>query len=152
MSQYAVLLGYYDKQLKIIEKLFLQIIDLDVRVFEKRFMFALLVQQLYTALEDLFKQIAKSFENHIERLEAYHKELLLRMNTEIPNVRPQVLSQKSLVLLDKVRAFRHFVRHAYDCELDPEELGSLLKRLRLEFQEVLQNLYEFRTWVQELAS
>src|SRR5437660_2753815 len=104
MNQYAVLLGYFDKQMKIIEKLFKQVVKIDVTVFEKTFMFSMLLQQLYTALEDLFKQIAKAFENHIEQLESFHKELLVRMNTEIPKIRPAVISTKSLLLLDKIRA------------------------------------------------
>jgi uncharacterized protein YutE (UPF0331/DUF86 family) len=151
MDKYAILLGYFDKQVKIIEKLFRQVIETDVTVFEKTFMFAMLLQQLYTALEDLFKQIAKSFENHIEQLESFHKELLVRMNTDIPKIRPAVISTKSFLLLDKIRAFRHFIRHAYDCQLDSEELGRIKNRLIHEFDEVLQNVREFRNWVEELA-
>lgn len=85
------------------------------------------VQQLYTAIEDLFKQIAKSFENHIENMSNFHKELI-RMNTEIPKIRPAVLSQQSLLFLDKIRAFRHFIQHAYDCELDGNELLIIQKK------------------------
>ncbi|MBS0654224.1 MAG: hypothetical protein JSR46_00460 [Verrucomicrobia bacterium] len=151
MNQYAILLGYFDKQMKIIEKLFKQVVEIDVTVFELTYMFSMLLQQLYTALEDLFKQIAKAFENHIEQLESFHKELLVRMNTEIPKIRPMVISRKSLLLLDKIRAFRHFIRHAYDCELDSGELEHIKARLKEEFQEVLQNLQTFRGWVVDLA-
>src|SRR5437870_13115138 len=107
-------------------------------------------QQLYTALEDLFKQIAKSFENHIEKLETFHKELLLRMNIEIPKMRPAVLSTKSLLLLDKIRSFRHFIRHAYDCELDVEQLRLIQRSMEQEFSGVLQDLQSFHGYVQGL--
>ncbi len=114
-------------------------------------MFALKTQQFYTALEDLFKQIAKSFENHIDNLQSFHKELLIRMNIEVPKIRPAVLSTKSFLLLDKLRAFRHFIRHAYDCELDKEELRQIQDRLELEFLLVELELNQFRTFIQELC-
>ena len=108
-------------------------------------------QQMYTALEDLFKQIAKSFENHIERLDSYQKELLLRMNMDIPTIRPAVLSTKSLLLLDKIRSFRHFIRHAYDCELDAEELQDIQEKMQNECASVFMDLKTFRTFIQELT-
>src|ERR1700675_2663760 len=108
MEKYAILLGYFDKQLIFVKRLYDEVIIIDVSQYEKRFVFAMRVQQFYTALEDLFKQIAKSFENHIENMSNFHKELLTRMNTEVPQIRPAVISNKSMLLLDKIRAFRHF--------------------------------------------
>src|SRR5437667_88944 len=105
MEKYAILLGYFDKQLGLIRKLHEEIVVVDVTIYDKRFLFALRTQQFYTALEDLFKQIAKSFENHIENMSQFHREMLIRMNTEVPNIRPAVISNQSLSLLDKLRAF-----------------------------------------------
>src|SRR3990167_4102458 len=122
MEKYAILLGYFDKQISIIKKLYTEIVAVDVSIYDKQFLFSMRTQQFYTAIEDLFKQIAKSFENHVENMNNFHKELLARMATEVPKIRPAILSKQSLVLLDKVRAFRHFIRHAYDCELNKEEL------------------------------
>lgn len=152
MEQYAILLSYYDKQLEIVNKLYLEIESADLNIYEVRYMFALKTQQLYTALEDLFKQIAKAFENHIKSLENYHKELLQRMNTDIPKIRPAVLSKKSFLFLDKVRSFRHFIRHAYDCELDPQELQIIQDKMKFEFTLVEQDFSQFRSFVQELAN
>lgn len=151
MEKYAILLGYFDKQLSFIEKLYGEIIKVDVSIYDKRFLFAMRVQQFYTALEDLFKQIAKSFENHIENMSHFHKEMLVRMNTEIPKIRPAVISNQSLVLLDKVRAFRHFIRHAYDCELDPNELLLIQEKLKKEYAQVETDLQKFRTFIQKLS-
>lgn len=150
MDQYAILLGYFDKQLAVVNKLYNEIVRVDVSVYEKTFLFAMKTQQFYTALEDLFKQIAKAFENHIQNLEAFHKELLIRMNTEIPKIRPAVLSVPSLLLLDKIRTFRHFIRHAYDCELNVEELLIIQKRLDKEFSLVRDDLQNFRMYVTSL--
>lgn len=121
-EHYRFLKGYLDKQIKIIEKLYLEIKDLNLSVYENRYVFSLKTQQFYTAIEDLLKQIAKAFENHIDSLEAYHRELLMRLNTDVPELRPAFLSKESYLYLDKLRAFRHFIRHAYDCELDETQL------------------------------
>jgi hypothetical protein len=151
MEKYAILLGYFDKQLLFTKRLYDDIVKVDVSVFEKRFVFAMRVQQFYTALEDLFKQIAKAFENHIENMSNYHKEMLTRMNTEIPKIRPAVISKQSLILLDKIRAFRHFIRHAYDCELDEKELLLIQNRLKKEYLSVEDDLQRFRLFIQKLS-
>jgi len=151
MEKYAILLGYFDKQLDFVKRLYNEITIVDVSIYADRFLFAMRVQQFYTALEDLFKQTAKSFENHIDNMSNFHKELLARMNTEIPKIRPAVISQQSLLLLDKVRAFRHFIRHAYDCELDESELLLLQKKLKNEYSLVESDLQKFRSFIQDLS-
>lgn len=150
MEKYSILLGYMDKQLVLINRLFNEIHSIDLSVYEKRYLFALKLQQLYTAIEDLLKQIAKAFENHVQDLTSFHKELLIRLNTEIPKIRPAVLSEESFLLLDKVRAFRHFIRHAYDCELDEVELTILQKRLQSQFSTFLHDFARFREYVEQL--
>lgn len=151
MEKYAILLGYYDKQLNLIQKLYRQIIDIDLASYEFRYVFALKVQQFYTAFEDLFKQIAKAFENHITDLSFYHKELLLRLNMEIPNIRPRLLTEESFLLLDKIRAFRHFIRHAYDCELLESELRDIQNKLKVNYKFLEKDSLEFRGFVEKLS-
>ncbi len=152
MDKYAFLLGYFDKQKQVIERLFSEIKEIDVGIYAERYVFALKTQSFYTAIEDLLKQIAKSFENHIEKLDMYHKELLVRMNTEIPKIRPALLREKTFVFLDKLRAFRHFIRHAYDCELDPEELRLIQVRLKHEFSLFEEDLAAFRKYIEQLST
>ncbi len=151
MEKYAILLGYFDKQIVIIKKLYNEIIHIDITIYDKRYLFALKTQQFYTSIEDLFKQIAKSFENHIESMSNFHKEVLVRLSTEVPGIRPALLSKANLTLLDKVRAFRHFIRHAYDCELDEKELQLIQDRLRNEFNHVLKDLEVFRAYIKKMV-
>lgn len=151
MDKYAILLGYFDKQHVIIQRLYGEVIPLNLSTWENRYVFALKTQQLFTALEDLFKQVAKAFENHIEDLGSYHRELLARLNTAIPNIRPALLSDESFVLLDKIRAFRHFVRHGYGCELDEKQLQILQDRLSSGFFLVEKDLAAFRQYVTKLS-
>jgi hypothetical protein len=151
MEKYAILIGYFDKQVLIIKKLYEEIKTVDVHFYDKRFLFALKTQQFYTAIEDLLKQIAKAFENHIDSMREFHKELLIRMNTEIPSIRPAVISKTSMLFLDKIRAFRHFIRHAYDCELDEKELKIIQDKLLSEFKHLEENLHNFRAFIQTLS-
>jgi uncharacterized protein YutE (UPF0331/DUF86 family) len=84
------------------------------------------LHNLYCAFEDLFKIVAGYFENNIEDRRKYHRELLWRMTVSVEGVRPSLLSSEAFVLLDSLRAFRHFFRHAYAYELDPKKVGLVL--------------------------
>lgn len=75
------------------------------------------LHNLYNAVEDLFKIVANAFENSVTDRARWHTELLHRMALEIQGVRPALLSRKSVELLDELRAFRHFFRHAYGVRL-----------------------------------
>lgn len=85
------------------------------------------LHNLYCAFEDLFRIIARAFENKIDDAGRYHAQLLWRMATEIEGVRPPLISCEAARLLDNLRAFRHFFRHAYGYELDPRKLAIVLE-------------------------
>ncbi|MBE7436831.1 MAG: hypothetical protein HS115_00130 [Spirochaetales bacterium] len=89
------------------------------------------IHNYYCSWEDLFLIIARHFENHIEGSDRYHIQLLRRMQTTIPGVRPALLAESQAKLLDELRAFRHFFRHAYGAELDP-------RKLRILFSDILE--------------
>jgi len=93
------------------------------------------LHNLYCAYEDMFKIIARFFENQIEDFNKYHLTLLKKMLLEIEGIRPRLLSEKSFKILDELRGFRHVFRHTYNYELEPErvlklaEKASILKEL-----------------------
>jgi len=107
------------------------------------------LHNLYCAFEDLFKIIAVFFENNIEDKTRYHAELLKRMALTIEGVRPAFLSRDSFVLLDNLRSFRHFFRHAYSYDLDERKV-----RIVLEDAEKLRELYarDVEGFLKSLAS
>ncbi len=76
------------------------------------------LHNLYCSLEDLFEQVAYTFENTIEDPARFHAELLKRMKLDVPNIRPAFLSDESYRVLSDLRAFRHVFRHGYDYTLD----------------------------------
>lgn len=145
------LLAYFSNQISIVKNIYDQIVEVDLSVYEKQCVFALKTQQFYTALEDLFKQIAKAFENHIETLSHFHKEVLIRMNTEVPTIRPAVISPQSMILLDKIGAFQNFILHAYDCELNENELELIQKKLIDEYHHLEKDLDRFRSYIAKLV-
>lgn len=81
---------------------------------------AFIVNQIYTGMERIFRNIAVTFENNIdERL--WHRALLDRMRLEIEGIRPSFLSEESFDLCNELLAFRHYFRHAYDSDIKEEK-------------------------------
>lgn len=83
------------------------------------------LHNLYCALEDIFKRVADTFENNVDDLSRYHRDLLQRMSFAVPGVRPHLLSSYSFNMLDELRRFRHLFRHAYSYHLDPRKVEQL---------------------------
>lgn len=88
------------------------------------------IHNLYNATEDLFKIVADYFENQISDAAHWHIRLLRRMSHDIAGVRPALLSQESYLLLNGLRSFRHFFRHAYAAPIDYEQLQINLDKAR----------------------
>lgn len=86
------------------------------------------LHNLYSAYEDLFKLVARFFENQIADISGYHSELLNRMKLLIEGVRPELLADESFMLLDELRGFRHVFRHAYSYKLDAERVVKLSEK------------------------
>ncbi len=84
------------------------------------------LHNLYCAFEQVFEVIAQFFENHIAG-ERYHTDLLRRMRLTIEGIRPAWISEEAFILLDELRRFRHFFRHAYVLELQFEKLAHLVE-------------------------
>lgn len=107
------------------------------------------IHNLYNATEDLFKIIATYFENNISDTTRWHSALLQRMTQSIPEIRPALFSQKTYSILNSLRGFRHFFRHAYGSILEYEQLKINLDKAM--------NLYtlletDVNNFIQELSS
>lgn len=101
------------------------------------------LHNFYNAIEDLLKMVAAHFENQISDTARWHSVLLQRMSQEIPGIRPAVLSQQSYLLLNSLRGFRHFFRHAYGVPIDYEQLQINLKKARQLYPNFEQDLNQF---------
>lgn len=83
------------------------------------------LHNLYNAFETMFRRIAETFENDIPDPGRWHTLLLERMGREIEGLRPPLLSEESLRLLDELRRFRHVFRTLYRFDLDPIRVAQV---------------------------
>lgn len=82
------------------------------------------IHNLYCAVEDLLKLVAHAFENRIGAGSEWHRALLLRLSQPIEGVRPAFLSEATFDVLNRLRGFRHFIRHAYGADIDINQLRT----------------------------
>jgi len=123
----AILLGYFTAQMELIEGILKEIYDTKPSKRAETTHLAYLLHNLYCSLEDIFQEVAKTFENKVEDPAKYHRELLKRMYMDVPGIRPKLLSRESYCTLDELRGFRHIFRHAYGYELDREHSQFFVK-------------------------
>ncbi|MEW6229453.1 MAG: hypothetical protein AB1700_15410 [Bacillota bacterium] len=90
---------------------------------------AALLHHFYSATESAFERIVKYFDGGLPTGESWHRDLLARAATEIPDVRPVVISKALQKQLDDYRRFRHLFRNVYELNLDWDKLIPLLSRL-----------------------
>ena len=88
---------------------------------------ALNLHGFYAGLERIFELIATEMDGTSPAGDAWHQLLLQQMATDIPQVRPPVLSPASRDGLDRYRAFRHIVRNVYAFKFDPVRIGQLVE-------------------------
>lgn len=98
----------------------------DVRQLES---VAYQIHNIYNAIEDLLRLVAAHFENQIS-----DSALLQRMTQPVPGVRPALLTKDTFRLLNALRGFRHFFRHAYIVTVDPVQLQSNLHKAQQAYQ------------------
>lgn len=146
----AVLLGYLRAQREVLKGLLEQVGQQEAQSTEQAIVLGYHLHNLYSALEDLFREVANTFENRIEPAEAYHRELLRRMSIEVPHIRPKVLSSASLQVLEELRGFRHVFRHSYTYTLDKERVDRLRQRVIAQWQDVENDLSGFEAFLDAL--
>ncbi len=148
-----LLLGYWKNQMQVMDDLLSRLRIADTSSEEQTVYCAYLLHNLYSALEDLLQEIARTFENRFEDPSQYHRELLKRMTVEVIGIRPEVLGRESFELLDELRAFRHVFRHSYSYALSAERVAQLKQRVLTGWNIVENDLAQFeRFLMQELAS
>jgi hypothetical protein len=143
----AALLGFINNQMNISERIFQDIINTVPDSPEKVSHLGYLLHNLYCSLEDIFREVAQTFENQINDPKRYHRELLKRMNYEIPQIRPLILSSKSYVMLNELRGFRHIFRHAYDYELSVDRLIQLKHKIMDGWESIQQDIDNFADFI-----
>ena len=90
---------------------------------------ALNLHAFYTGLERIFRQIAAEIDGSVPSGTDWHRILMKQMTTDLPGVRPAVLSAGTALSLDEFLRFRHVVRNGYALKLDPERVERLVARV-----------------------
>lgn len=112
---------------------------------------ALSLQHYYTSLETSFKRIAKELDGDLPTGEKWHLDLLEQMALNIKDVRPAFLTDKERKKLDKLRRFRHVVRHGYEYELDWDQIKPLVKEMNSVNSSLKNSFSEFEEFLYDLA-
>lgn len=87
-----------------------------------------ILHDFYVAAENIFGTIAREIDEKLPAGEHWHRELLMQMILDIPEVRPPVLSRETAFKLDEFRAFRHVFRNVYGFNLSSERMVDLLNK------------------------
>jgi hypothetical protein len=111
---------------------------------------ALNLHGFYAGLERLLEIIAEGVDQAKPAGAHWHDDSLRQMAAEVPGVRPPVLSQETRQRLDRYRGFRHVVRNVYTYNLDPEQIGMLVKQLAPTMARVSQELAAFADFLEQM--
>lgn len=113
---------------------------------------AALLHHFYSATESAFERIVKYFDGGLPTGDSWHRDLLCRAATEIPDVRPAVISKALQRQSDDYRRFRHLFRNVYEFNLDWDKLVPLLSRLPAVNNNLQEELKAFIGFLRTLAA
>lgn len=102
----------------------------------------------YSGAERIFREVASEVDETLPSGTDWHRRLLRQMAKAVPDIRPALLGDESLKMLNDLCAFRDVVRNIYTFELIPSRVHELaatlpdcLARLREDLQAFCQFLH-----------
>jgi len=104
---------------------------------------ALNIHSVYSGIERIFERIASHIDNSVPANANWHQELLKQMAIEIPELRPAVITTKTMDALEEYRGFRHVVRNVYTHRFNAQKIEMLVKNLPKAMEEVVSDLNAF---------
>ncbi len=113
---------------------------------------AMLLTEIYLAVENLMRQIAKRLGEAIPSGKAWHQELLAQFSTEVLDLRPALFRSSTQITLDEFRRFRHVVHHAYAIVLDWDQMSKLLAQADLALESMIADIQAFREFLVAASS
>ncbi len=120
------------KDLEIIEKFWDELASVDLanpEIDKKDLVYVgYQLHSLYNAAENIFRNVAETFGNHLGDKSGWHADLLDRMRLDLTPLRPAILDDATFDQLDELRRFRHVFRAAYSIELDAERMALVLRK------------------------
>lgn len=110
------------------------------------------LHDFYVAAENIFETVAREIDEKPPAGEHWHRELLLQMTLDIPEVRPPLLSKETASRLDEFRAFRHVFRNVYGFNLSSEKIVDLLNKFPHTAGCLEREVYAFIKTMREIIS
>lgn len=111
---------------------------------------ALNLHGFYTGIESIFEDIARTVDGGLPQGSDWHKQLLLQMAAEIPDVRIPVIKPETRHCLEEYRAFRHVVRNVYTFRFRFSRIEELVSEVRACCEAVFSDLDFFSFFLKEL--
>ncbi|MFZ1398151.1 MAG: hypothetical protein WAS33_14705 [Candidatus Promineifilaceae bacterium] len=112
---------------------------------------ALNLHDFYAGLERIFQQVGSTVDGNIPAGHNWHRELLQQMQTDLPDLRPPVLSSEVASVLDEFLRFRHVLRNVYAFQFDPERIARLVEQLTTTWVQVKEELTFFTTFLKQVG-
>lgn len=102
-----------------------------------------ILHDFYTAVERLFARIAAAVDGHMPHGSGWHQQLLERMATEIPGVRPAAIGETTRQSLMVFLRFRHLFRNLYGFELQSTRVAELASEVAALWTQVNSDVEQF---------
>lgn len=102
----------------------------------------------YAGVEHIFREIAREVDGSLPAGSDWHRELLVQMASELPGLRPPVITPECRSCLDDYRTFRHVVRNDYIFNLRPSCVQELAASLPACFEAVTRDLTAFNAFLE----
>lgn len=112
---------------------------------------ALNLHDFYAGLERIFQQIGSTIDGNIPQGHNWHRELLQQMESDLPELRPPVLTTEAVKSLDEFLRFRHVLRNIYAFQFDPERIARLVTLLRPVWRRVETELTVFTSFLEQVG-
>lgn len=113
---------------------------------------ALNLHGFYAGLERLFTLVNSHIDRNLPGGVNWHQVLLQQMATEIPGVRPAVISPATREALEEYRGFRHVVGNVYTFQFDPSRVRRLVQQVPAVLDRLRPQLLAFADFLQQRAT
>jgi hypothetical protein len=111
---------------------------------------ALNLHGFYAGSEKIFEDIASNMDESVPSGSDWHRDLLLQITSDLPNIRPSVLRRETRQCLEEYRGFRHVVRNIYSFNLRPARLKELVDDLDKCFSHLKDDLLAFTSFLEKI--
>jgi hypothetical protein len=110
-----------------------------------------LLHDFYSGVERIFKRIAVELNGGVPKTETWHRDLLVEMSWDMPEMRRAVITERTMKRLLPYLRFRHVFRNLYGFELESSRVQELEEDFPSLCNEVVRELETFVAWVRDQA-